>query len=111
MEKSLQGEVAVVTGVSRFQGIGAAIGRELAASGAELFLTGWPAYDESLASNAECSGLDQLLDDLLTRLPVARLRLAFRAGPLLNPSWIRSAYLLFLSLIFHRDSLLPFSVL
>jgi hypothetical protein len=46
VERSLQGEVAIVTGVSRSQGIGGAISRELAALGANLFLTGWPASDE-----------------------------------------------------------------
>jgi 3-oxoacyl-[acyl-carrier protein] reductase len=45
MKSSLAGQVAIVTGVSRSKGIGAAIARSLAGSGADLFLTGWPAYD------------------------------------------------------------------
>jgi 3-oxoacyl-[acyl-carrier protein] reductase len=64
VERSLQGEVAIVTGVSRLQGIGAAISRELAALGANLFLTGWPASDESQPGGIGDSGLDGLLSDL-----------------------------------------------
>jgi 3-oxoacyl-[acyl-carrier protein] reductase len=45
MKAALSGQVAVVTGVSRTKGIGAAIARELAKHGANLFLTGWPGYD------------------------------------------------------------------
>ena len=45
MQGALSGQVAVVTGVSREKGIGAAIARELARHGAHLFLTGWPKYD------------------------------------------------------------------
>jgi 3-oxoacyl-[acyl-carrier protein] reductase len=46
MSGALAGQVAVVTGVSRGKGIGAAIARELAKHGAHLFLTGWPEYDD-----------------------------------------------------------------
>jgi 3-oxoacyl-[acyl-carrier protein] reductase len=53
MEKSLQGQVAIVTGVSRFQGIGASISRKLALLGSHLFLTGWPEYDCSADSELE----------------------------------------------------------
>jgi 3-oxoacyl-[acyl-carrier protein] reductase len=45
MSGELSGQVAVVTGVSRERGIGAAIARELAKHGAHLFLTGWLDYD------------------------------------------------------------------
>jgi 3-oxoacyl-[acyl-carrier protein] reductase len=45
MENSLAGQVAVVTGVSRDKGIGAAIAREFARQGAHLFMTGWPEFD------------------------------------------------------------------
>jgi 3-oxoacyl-[acyl-carrier protein] reductase len=64
MERNLQGEVAIVTGVSRPNGIGAAISRELVVLGADLFLTGWPAYDESPPEEINHSGLDRLLSDL-----------------------------------------------
>jgi 3-oxoacyl-[acyl-carrier protein] reductase len=43
--KPMDGQVAVVTGVSRAKGIGAAISRELARQGANLFMTGWPEFD------------------------------------------------------------------
>jgi 3-oxoacyl-[acyl-carrier protein] reductase len=61
MEKSLQGQVAIVTGVSRSQGIGAAICRKLALSGSHLFLTGWPEYDQREPSDSE---LERLLREL-----------------------------------------------
>jgi 3-oxoacyl-[acyl-carrier protein] reductase len=64
MEKILHGEVAIVTGVSRPKGIGAAISRKLAELGVNLFLTGWPAYDEGQSSGSGDSGLDRLLSDL-----------------------------------------------
>src|ERR1700739_3933609 len=46
MKGPLTGQVAVVTGVSRAKGIGAAISRELAGQGAHLFMTGWPQFDD-----------------------------------------------------------------
>lgn len=45
-ERSLRGRVALVTGVSRRQGIGFAIAVRLAAAGADLFLTHHRAHDE-----------------------------------------------------------------
>ena len=45
MKGPLAGKVAVVTGVSRTKGIGAAISRELARQGANLFMAGWPEFD------------------------------------------------------------------
>ena len=45
MNGPLAGQVAVVTGVSRAKGIGAAIALELAQRGAHVFMTGWPEYD------------------------------------------------------------------
>jgi NAD(P)-dependent dehydrogenase (short-subunit alcohol dehydrogenase family) len=50
MSGALSGQVAVVTGVSRAKGIGAAIARELAKHGANLFLTGWQEYDDQQPS-------------------------------------------------------------
>jgi 3-oxoacyl-[acyl-carrier protein] reductase len=52
MENSLSGQVAVVTGVSRDNGIGAAIAREFARQGAHLFMTGWPQFDNERGANA-----------------------------------------------------------
>ena len=42
---SLTGRAAVITGVSRAEGIGAALARRLAGEGARLFLTGWAPHD------------------------------------------------------------------
>jgi 3-oxoacyl-[acyl-carrier protein] reductase len=61
MEKNLQGQVAIVTGVSRSQGIGASISRKFALLGSHLFLTGWPDYDQSESLGSE---LDQLVKGL-----------------------------------------------
>jgi 3-oxoacyl-[acyl-carrier protein] reductase len=47
MKNPLAGHVAVVTGVSRAKGIGAAISAELARQGANLFMTGWPEFDDA----------------------------------------------------------------
>lgn len=49
----LRGRVAVVTGVSRRQGIGYAIAVRLAAAGADLFITHHRAHDESQAWGAD----------------------------------------------------------
>jgi 3-oxoacyl-[acyl-carrier protein] reductase len=43
--KSLHGRVALVTGVGRRRGVGSAICRALAESGADVFFTYWKAYD------------------------------------------------------------------
>jgi len=42
---ALTDRTALITGVSRSNGIGAALARRFAAEGARLFLTGWPAHD------------------------------------------------------------------
>lgn len=46
MSRSLAGRVALITGVSRRVGIGAAIARELGAAGARLFVSFHRAYDQ-----------------------------------------------------------------
>ena len=48
MAKKLLNRTAVVTGASRLTGIGAAICRELAKEGADIFFTYWSNYDEEL---------------------------------------------------------------
>ena len=50
----LSGRVAIVTGASRRQGIGAAICRALASHGADILFTHWRSYDRT-----DGSGLDQ----------------------------------------------------
>jgi 3-oxoacyl-[acyl-carrier protein] reductase len=64
MKGALSGQVAVVTGVSRAKGIGAAIARELAKHGANLFLTGWPGYDEEQPWEAEAHEQRLLVEEL-----------------------------------------------
>ncbi|WKA56653.1 SDR family oxidoreductase [Planococcus shixiaomingii] len=44
----LKGKVAVVTGVSRLQGIGMAICKELAKNGCNIFFTYWTEYDQKM---------------------------------------------------------------
>ncbi len=44
----LSGRVALITGVSRFNGIGFAVARRLGQMGASLFLHGWPQFDEQM---------------------------------------------------------------
>jgi 3-oxoacyl-[acyl-carrier protein] reductase len=46
--EGLRGRVALVTGVGRRRGIGAAICRALAGSGADVFFTYWNAYDREM---------------------------------------------------------------
>ena len=65
MKGPLAGQVAVVTGVSRAKGIGAAIARELAQQGAHLFMTGWPEFDDEQSWKP---------DDLEQPLVVSELR-------------------------------------
>ncbi|AEF40868.1 SDR family oxidoreductase [Hoyosella subflava] len=63
--RSLSGRVALITGVSRRQGIGYAVARRLAALGAGLYLTHWVPHDA-----AQPWGADDI-DALLGGLPGA----------------------------------------
>ncbi len=51
--RPLSGRVAVVTGVSRRIGIGAAIARRLMDDGARVFASGWRAHDEEMPWGAD----------------------------------------------------------
>jgi 3-oxoacyl-[acyl-carrier protein] reductase len=57
--------VAIVTGASRRQGIGAAICRLLAESGVAVFFTGWSPFDASIDSGNDADGPDALLQEIL----------------------------------------------
>jgi 3-oxoacyl-[acyl-carrier protein] reductase len=80
----LNGRVAVVTGVSRGIGIGAAIARRLAADGAALVLTGWTAHDAEQPWGADPGAADGLCEELRaagTRVSYLPLDLADAAAP------------------------------
>ncbi|TWT09293.1 SDR family oxidoreductase [Planomicrobium sp. CPCC 101079] len=66
----LTGKVAVVTGASRLQGIGAAICKELAENGCDIFFTYWSQYDESMPWGIR-KDEPSLLKDELVKLGVA----------------------------------------
>jgi 3-oxoacyl-[acyl-carrier protein] reductase len=60
----LQGRVALVTGVSRERGIGAAIVRRLAADGASVFAAGWEAHDVEMPWGPDRTALEFASVDL-----------------------------------------------
>jgi 3-oxoacyl-[acyl-carrier protein] reductase len=60
----LSGRVAVVTGASRRQGIGAAVCRMLAGHGADILFTHWRAYDHAQPYGADPDGPDALHREL-----------------------------------------------
>jgi 3-oxoacyl-[acyl-carrier protein] reductase len=61
----LGGRVAVVTGASRRQGIGAAICRALASHGADVLFTHWRAYDGAQGNGLDADGPAALEVELL----------------------------------------------
>jgi 3-oxoacyl-[acyl-carrier protein] reductase len=60
----LHGRAALVTGVGRRQGIGAAICRALAQAGADIFLTYWQTYDKAMPWGADKTGPTELQREL-----------------------------------------------
>jgi 3-oxoacyl-[acyl-carrier protein] reductase len=89
--RELAARVALVTGVSRRAGIGAAIARELGRAGARLFLTFYRSYDqqqtwgavpgepESIAADLRATGVDVEAMELDLRTPAAPAELFRRA--------------------------------
>lgn len=61
----LSGRIAIVTGASRRQGIGAATCRALASHGADIFFTHWQAYDRAQGNGADDGGPAALELELL----------------------------------------------
>jgi 3-oxoacyl-[acyl-carrier protein] reductase len=55
--------IVIVTGVSRHRGIAAAVVRKLAASGWDVVLTGWPAYDETVSWGKDTGAAEELLGE------------------------------------------------
>lgn len=53
MAKGLEGKLALVTGASRLNGIGAAICKELASKGVDIFFTYWTDYDKKMSWGVE----------------------------------------------------------
>lgn len=73
--RELEGKVALVTGVSRRAGIGAAIARELALGGAKLFVAFFRKYDEAQPWGLEAREADTLVDELGVHSEVEGLEL------------------------------------
>ena len=61
---SLEGKTAVVTGVGRKKGIGAAICKELAKAGANIVFTYWNRYDESMFEELEKNEPMQIYEEI-----------------------------------------------
>ncbi len=62
--QSLQGRVALITGVSRRNGIGYGIAKRLASMGADLFLHSFQPYDKEMPAVGELCDLEILVDEL-----------------------------------------------
>lgn len=62
--RNLKGRVALVTGVSRQIGIGAAVAARMLADGAHVFATGWNAFDAEMPWGADRDGTESLLQQL-----------------------------------------------
>lgn len=60
----VNGKIAIVTGASRLQGIGAGICRELADAGYHLFFTYWTGYDKTMPWSIELNEPMKLKDEL-----------------------------------------------
>ena len=65
--------VAVITGVSRRIGIGAAVARRLAEAGWDLFLHSWSPHDAEQPWGADPEGAAAIVADLRTRVRVEHL--------------------------------------
>ncbi|MBX6768178.1 MAG: SDR family NAD(P)-dependent oxidoreductase, partial [Actinomadura rubrobrunea] len=61
---SLDGRVAIVTGVSRRQGIGFAVARELLAAGARVLAHSWTPADAEQPWGADPAGIEGVLEEL-----------------------------------------------
>lgn len=84
MPLPLTGRVALVTGVSRRAGIGAAVARRLAAAGADLVLHGWEPHDAEQPWGADPAAMDVLAAELRgtgCRIALVRLDLADPDAP------------------------------
>lgn len=61
----VEGKIAIVTGASRLQGIGAAICRELAEAGYHIFFTYWTEYDQEMPWSIDLEEPMKLKEELM----------------------------------------------
>ncbi|MDF5736998.1 MULTISPECIES: hypothetical protein [unclassified Nostoc] len=64
VDYGLSGKVALVTGVSRHMGIGAAIAHSLAASGANIFTTYYRPYDKLMPWGSNFHEAEEIIESL-----------------------------------------------
>jgi 3-oxoacyl-[acyl-carrier protein] reductase len=81
-EKALSGRVALVTGVSRRQGIGFAISQRLAALGADIFMHSFTPYDAAREWGADLDGVAALIAELQKH----GTKIAHAEGDFLDPA-------------------------
>lgn len=77
----LEGRAALITGVSRPGGIGAAVAARLGRDGARLYLSGWSESDAGWAPDADPAGGERVVDQLRRDGIEARYREADLAHP------------------------------
>ncbi|MBT2673059.1 SDR family NAD(P)-dependent oxidoreductase [Streptomyces sp. ISL-14] len=63
----VKGKIAIITGVSRLKGIGAAICKELAETGYDIFFTYWTAYDKKMPWSIESDEPMKLKEELIKK--------------------------------------------
>ncbi len=61
----LKGKIAIITGVSRLKGIGAAICKELAGAGYHIFFTYWTEYDKKMPWSIDLDEPMKLKEELM----------------------------------------------
>ena len=66
--------LTLITGVSRTQGIGAAIARKLAMAGHDLYMTHWSPFDGTEGVEAEPDFIDALSTNYEPQAPVSHTR-------------------------------------
>jgi 3-oxoacyl-[acyl-carrier protein] reductase len=64
----LKGKIAIITGVSRLKGIGAAICKELAETGYHIFFTYWTKYDKKMPWSIDLDEPMKLKEELIKKV-------------------------------------------
>ncbi|MCM3109812.1 SDR family oxidoreductase [Lederbergia lenta] len=67
MMNQLKDKIAIITGVSRLKGIGAAICKELAETGYHIFFTYWTEYDKEMPWSIKLDEPSKLKEELMQR--------------------------------------------